>query len=69
MSISVYSAVTFSDGTKGISITHLDPKPTHPKHVGGGGRQNCCHTCHDCLAPLKEVLDGEQWCALCERYV
>jgi len=32
------------------------------------GRQVCCRTCHTCLQPLREVLDGELWCDTCEAY-
>lgn len=27
-----------------------------------------CGLCHKCGTPLKEVLDGEQWCSKCETY-
>lgn len=27
-----------------------------------------CGLCHKCNAPLKKVLDGEQYCPTCETY-
>ena len=41
---------------------------SHPQHTNRAGRQVCCHICHVCLLPLRECLDGEQWCAECQTY-
>lgn len=27
-----------------------------------------CHHCHTCGTPLKNVLDGEEWCPKCLQY-
>lgn len=27
-----------------------------------------CGRCHDCGAPLRVVLDGEEWCPRCRDY-
>ena len=27
-----------------------------------------CGTCHECGAPLKACLDGEEWCPRCQEY-
>jgi len=30
-------------------------------------KQHCGH-CHECGAELKKVLDGEEWCPVCNEY-
>ena len=27
-----------------------------------------CHRCHTCGTPLRQVLDGEEWCSVCQTY-
>lgn len=27
-----------------------------------------CFHCHECGHPLKKVLDGEEWCPVCQSY-
>ena len=27
-----------------------------------------CGRCHTCGTPLRQVLDGEEWCARCRSY-
>ncbi len=33
-------------------------------------KMNCnnCHRCHTCGSPLRNVLDGEEWCDTCHTY-
>jgi len=33
-----------------------------------GDRQTNCGHCHVCGRPLREVLDGEEWCDYCGTY-
>lgn len=41
--------------------------PPHEPALNGGGYMGCGY-CHDCMTPLRPVLDGEEWCPRCDVY-
>ncbi len=49
----------------GKSIAEIEADLTAPDP---GLRKTHCGKCHTCGTPLRQVLDGEEWCPTCRAY-